>query len=360
VLVITAYPDDRASTRDLRALVFESESCPNVDVHVWFLRCTDYEVPWPESRVVDDLRTWWPARALSVVGLEPLAARLRGARLRWWLREVDPDVVVFDDGFGERIVEHAPRRPRRIVRLNREPPLDRGMEPSVTGPVDLVLADPSIAERVPASSARRVLGPYFAYRPGLVEESDASTRSATRERLGLPTGPLLVGWGNEGWLDGPDIFVRTLWAVRRRGIDADAVWFGIDAESGEGARLLAEAERCDMAGRLHLRPPSGRVAHLCGDAVLCSDRSEGRSAEELIEPVVAGCPVVTSAVVELVDDDVHTVPILDVEAAAEALVPLLTTGAIAEREERRRHASLRLDICGSLAELFAAGDGGRA
>jgi hypothetical protein len=200
------------------------------------------------------------------------------------------------------------------------------------------------------------MGPYFGYRPDVAADGDAATRRRTRATLALPEGPLVVGWGNEGWLDGPDVFVRVLWALRRRGLDVDGVWFGCDEDGPDAERLRSEAERCDVADHFHLRPASTRAARLCGDAVLCCDRSGGRSAEELIEAVVVGCPVVAFSTVDVVDDDVTVVPALDVEAAAEALGSLLTPGSIARREERGHQAALRLDICASLEELFALAD----
>lgn len=40
-------------------------------------------------------------------GSKRLAGRLRGQRLRSWFKEVDPDVVILDDGVGCRVLPGA-------------------------------------------------------------------------------------------------------------------------------------------------------------------------------------------------------------------------------------------------------------
>ena len=352
VLVVTPYPDDRNSTRDLHALVFEVSECTRVDVHVWFLRCADFQKPWPQTRVVDHLRTWWPAAALSAMGLERVAGLLRASRLRRWFRQVDPDIVVLDDGFGERLLQYAPRPSRRVVRLNSEAPMASMLEAPVRGPVDLLLVDPASDLPEPVAIERRVLGAYDGFRPDVRADSDEGARIAARRDLDLPKGPLVVGWGHEGWLDGPDLFVRVLWALRRKGVDVDAAWLGIGESSDDGKRLRAEAERCGISERIHLRADASRPARLCGDVVLRPDRSGGRSPEELIQAILAGCPVVAFSEVEAIDEGITVVPALDVEAAAAALVPLLDPASLAGREARRREAGLRLDLQASFLRLL--------
>ena len=45
----------------------------------------------------------------------------------------------------------------------------------------------------------------------------ADARVGVRRRLGIPVDvPLVVGWGADPWLDGPDLLVRTLWALEHR------------------------------------------------------------------------------------------------------------------------------------------------
>jgi hypothetical protein len=359
VLVITAYPDDRESTRQLRRMVTNLESHPGVTTEVWFLRCTDHQEPWPGARVIDRLRTWAPARALSAVGLDRAAGVLRGARVKAWLRRLDPDVVLLDDGLGDRLTEHAPRPLRRVVRLNPVAPADRAMEPPLgDAPADLLLTHPSVAE--PEPSARlRLVGAHLGHRPAAIRQVDQRARLATRRSLDLPTDcPLVVGWGSDGWLDGPDVFIRTMWALRRRGVDAHGVWFGLGSDPNELERMVSEAERCEVTDRMHFRPEITLEARLCGDVALCTDRSGGRSPDEMLEAVVSGLPVVAFPMVDTRDDAVHLVDPLDVEAAADRLATLLDERSEPERRERQQAALRRLDLCGVAADLLGAARAG--
>jgi hypothetical protein len=231
------------------------------------------------------------------------------------------------------------------------------MEPPLgDDPVDLLLVDPSrdVADPEPPARTRRVIGPYLGHRPEVYAAGSDEERARTRRRLDLPDGPLVVGWGSDGWVDGPDVFIRALWALARRGSDAHGVWFGLGADPHELDRLASEAVRCGVADRMHFRPNITREARLCGNAVFNCDRSPGgRTIEQLVEAIIAGSPVVSFPTLEMFDEDIRFVPMLDVEAASVELERLVSPDGIAGRPERRRAARVRLDVCGSFEELFA-------
>lgn len=352
VLVVTAYPDERRSTVALREIVARLEREGTARVTVWFLRCTDHQVPWPGSRVIDRLRTWAPAAALSGIGAERAAGMLRGARLRRWMATVDPDVVVLDDGLGERVLAHCPRTALRVVRLNADEPADRAMEPPAPATADLLLVDVEHRGPEPDATIRMIQSPHLSHRPAVRGLVRPGARAAQRSALGLdPDPPLVVGWGDDGWLDGPDVFIRVLWAVVQQGLDVNALWLGLDEDRHEADRLRAEAQRCGVGDRFHLRPSGGAAQRLCGDVVLLSDRSPGRPVEPVIEAIVAGTGVVAFDTAGIDDEAVVQVPTLDVVAAAAAVVEALEHTDEAARHERRDAAARRLDVCGRIGEL---------
>lgn len=352
ILVISAYPDDRGSTADLRRIVGELSGSRGHSTETWFLRCMDHQTPWPGSRVVDELRTWAPAALLSSVGGERIAGFLRGRRLRSWLRRIDPDVVVLDDGLGQRLLDHVPRAPIRVVRLNPEPPADREMEPPASDRADLLLVHPDHHGPEPAARVR-MAGAHLGHRPDARRLGSEPARRATRAALALPLdAPLVVGWGRDGWLDAPDVFVRTLWAVSRTHPDAHGLWLGLGDDVDELERLVSEAQRCHVGDRMHFREVMTQDARLCGDVVLLPDRSPGRAAEETIEAIMSGAPVVSFPMLAMHDDAIIVVPALDVEAAAAAIDHLLEDRSADARRERQRAAAFRLDVCGRIGELI--------
>src|SRR5690606_20285888 len=135
-------------------------------------------------------------------------------------------------------------------------------------------------------------------------------------RLGLPEAePVIAGWGGDGWLDGPDLFIRTLWALGdRHGVPAHGVWFGTD-QPDEAQRLRDEAARCGLADRYHLLPYDGHgdtpAAALCADVALLPSR-EALLREHLMAAIVSGMIVVAFEACDIDDPAVWTGPDLDV------------------------------------------------
>lgn len=337
VLVVSAWPDARTSTHTLRLVVNELARREDVRVEVWFLREKQEQPRWYGSRVVDDLRGWLPARLAELVGLRRVADLLRGLRLRDWHRRLRPDVVLLDDGLGERVL--LPRRPIPVLVARRntvapdlaewEPAPELAVAAVVVAPGEV--ADP---EALPPELPSGDLRDWSRFRA----MAEPEARRAERERLDLPLDvPLVVGWGGDGWLDGPDVFIRALWALgARHSIEAHGVWFGLGIDRHEVATLQAEAERCGLAERVHVRSAGTAAARASGDAVLLPYRSPG-DPEEVLAMLAAGLRVVTFPTNALPEPGVVVVDHLDTDAAAAALAAALVadrTEAVATFAER--------------------------
>ncbi|MFZ4519705.1 MAG: hypothetical protein ACOYOP_15050 [Microthrixaceae bacterium] len=313
------------------------------EVGRWYLFPRPHQ-PHPAERVVDDLRAWWPSQGLSAVGLGPVAGRLRGLRLRSWFREVDPDVVILDDEVGGRLLGSTRRRPRLVARPEPTPDAEWAVERRSCPPVDAVLVParrdaergtaPSAAAPEVGSSIEVVEPPAHVLRHAGAAPSEGAVSTA-RERAALPAGvPLLAGWGEDGWLDGPDLMVRVLWVLEHHhGRRAHGVWFGLE-DRAELRRLESEADRCGVRDRFHLRPLRGPEAHLAGDVVVLPLRCDRPGlADELAPALLSGARVVTFPTVSPVDDSVEVVPVLDVAALAAAADRLLAVDRGGRRAE---------------------------
>ena len=335
LLVVTAAPDDRPSTDTLRDVVAELRR-RDLRVHLWFLRDGGRK-PSDADRIVDHLREQDPAATLDHVGLRRLAGAVRGRQLRRWWAEDRPDWVLLDDGLGARLLDGTRAPVRRIVRTNATVPDDVGLEPPPSTSADLLLAGEG-------SDTSRTTAPSTLDMPLLRDHvaghvaRDGASRAATRTALGLDgAAPLVVGWGDDPWLDGPDLLIRSLWALERHhGIEACGLWLGIDPDSEAGRRLTDEAQRCGVADRLVLDRDDSAAQRLCGDAVFLPYRSPG-DVEPVHEALVAGCGVVTFPVWPAEDRAVRVVGHLDVDAAADALAEVLGDDreAVAARAEQR-------------------------
>lgn len=337
VLVLTALPDDRESTAQLDLLVDELRTRRGARVTVWYLRCLDHQTPPPGTRVVDRLRTIAPLRVLDATGLGAPASWLRGRMLRRWMADVRPDLVLLDDGLGDRVLDVLDPRPPVVVRHNLHLPDFAELEPPPRARGDLTIVPPTAEETDDDPTVLLEL-PWpdpDGTDPGRPFR-DPSRRDAARAALDLPVDvPLVVGWGDDGWLDGPDLFVRTLWALEQRhGVAAHGVWFGLSADRREAERILIEGERCGLTGRLHHRPAITLDGQLCGDAVLLPYRSPTDPAD-LLPAMVAGAAVVTFRSTAPVGPGVVRVDELDVEAAATALAAALAE----DRAVRIEHAA---------------------
>lgn len=343
VLVVTNCDDERPSTAALRGIVGALERRADVAVSTLFLRRPHRSffsigaarrrrrrLPWPGERVVDDLRTWWPAAALDLVGAGVVADALRGRRLRWWLRGDRPDVVLLDDGLGYRVIEHLHPRPICVSRLNTTRPSDDELESGPLPDPDVVLVAIDVRPDrdtappgVPLIREREQLDLALAS-----SRASDTVRAGHRSTLGVGADTtLLTGWGFDGWLDGPDVFIRTLWSVRERhGVDAVGVWFG-DTSPEEHEELLTEARRAGVADVYHLLPYEGRGTApepaYSADVVVLPTRLA--LLREHLSPVIAsGLAIATFAAADLDDPTVSMVPDLDVEALAAVAAELLT------------------------------------
>lgn len=351
VLVVSAFPDDRQSTVELELFLADLDARPGVRTDVWYLRRFDQPVPGTRRHVVDSLRTAPGLRQLDRVGAGVVANALRGRLLRRWYREVDPDVVVLDDGLGLRVLDVADPVPPVVVRHNPVPPPFVELEPPALRTGDLTVVAAARAAEFTDLHDAYVQLPWsdFVGADAGVPYRGAAARDRVRETYGLPTGvPLVVGWGDDGWLDGPDLFVRTLWTLEHRhGIEAHGVWFGLSSDPREADRLVTEAGRCGLSSRFWHRPFVTVEAQSCGDVVLLPYRSPVDPAD-LAPAMVSGAAVVTFRSTAPVGPGVVRVDELDVEAAGAAVAAALDGG----RDDRAAAAAHLMP--GRLAEDVVA------
>jgi hypothetical protein len=329
VLAITAWPDDRRSTQNLDMIIDEIDRRRDARAVLWYLRVTDHQLPAPDTRVVDSLRTWPPCAALDAAGMRAPAAWIRGRRIRWWLRQVQPDVVVLDDGLGEHLLGTLRRQPSIVVRHNDSAPADLHLEPPARETADLFVVPPS--DDLATASREDVYVEYSFADTSARRYSEPAARRASRHSERLPVdAPLIVSWGDDGWLDGPDLFLRTLWALEHRhGRVVHGAWFGLTADPHEVDRLRSEAERLGIADRFHQRNHETMAGRLCGDAVLLPYRSTADQ-ESVRDAILAGALIVAFSATGVSDPVACVVRDLDVDAAAAAL----HAGLDEDREQR--------------------------
>lgn len=308
ILIVAAGADDRRSTEVLRLVERAAKRRSDVDVTVWFLREGEHADRWAGRLVVDSLRTWKPAAVLDAIGAATLAARLRGARLRWWYRQVAPDVVVLDDGLGARVIPPQ-ATPVIVERINEEPTMEAALE--VPSP-----------RRV---NARFGTGAGVPDTP-MYDIAAITTDEEIRRRLGVPTGaPVVIGWGHLPWWHAPDVFIRTIWHLERRlGRPVHGIWFLTRGDSALREHLGAEVARCDMDSSIDFRgdaPP----AEWAGDAVMLPYRG----APDLTDVLGAACngiAPVTFSPVEGYGTLTRHVDYLDLVSAAERLAEIVEAG----------------------------------
>lgn len=341
VLVVIASPDDRPSTASLQTAVEELRR-RGARTEVWFLRAWLPEVPWPGSRVVDSLRTWAGTDLLAKVGLERVAGGLRGLELRRWLRSAAPDVVLLDDGIGERVVEQLGeprsagqkrRPPVRVVRLNERPPVDDFGEPTTTE-ADLLIVPTGWRTPLAPPTDRPTDNTAPTLEMDLLKDlgaghrmRDAGRRASVLESMSVPTdAPIVLGWGDDGWIDGPDLFIRGMWTLEARfGHRPTAVWLDGSRDEYGRERLRAEAERCGLGDRYFLCTQPPPEAKLCGDVTFLPVRAR-LDADDVARAITAGSRVVTFEAAGTEGLPASTVPDLDLETAAAELAAALEKG----------------------------------
>lgn len=336
VLIVTASSDDRPSSDGLDSLMEALRRRPDVEPTCWFLRGPRGCAGRPGLNV-DALRTWLPVRVLDAVGLRWVANVARGVRLRSWLRTVDPDLVVLDDALGYRVARSTKTRPVIAVRCNPDLPLDYELETPDRPPADLVVSIEPPED--PFADVPWLVEPFVALEPeefAALPEPIVRTQ-IRRERWGVPTGaPVVVGWGDDGWLDGLDRFVRALWYLEHRhAVLAHGVWLGLPEDSRDVQRLEEEAARCGVADRYHLIEQDPVHERWLGDAVFLPGRYPPE-AGELLAGGLADVPVVVFGGVDQPLPWVSEVAYLDIEGAASALADALRgidrPGEIARRD----------------------------
>jgi hypothetical protein len=329
LLAVLLEPDERPGTQQWRTVLDALGKRTDAQGRIWFLRDRRDE-RWADAGNVDDLRTWWPNQALGAVGLGLAGSWLRGRRLRRRFVEAAPAVIVLDAGWGQRIVGAAGPSPVVAVRDNPWAPTvddDEDRHPEVG---QIVLGEhPDGADGDPTEGAR----PRVHWSPYLTEVASwqadlAGERAQQRASLGLPADALVVvGWGEDGWVDGSDLFVRTLWYLSdRHGIEAHGVWIAPLDDDTEVDRLRGEAERCGLEDRLHLVAPDAGIDLRCGDVVHLPRRVP---LEWHIPATCAACDLtlVTCAEVPFPARWIRSVPLLDLPGAAVELHRALAEGA---------------------------------
>ena len=349
IVIVSWTPDDRPGTRCLRDIVAELRRRPGLRVSTWFVRGPSPAGDWSGARVVD-LQRWLPVRVLTHVGAPVAARRVHELRTWVWSRRLAwsrPDVVVYDDGVGTRFLPSPPGSVR-VVRRNGRPPLDAHAELATTPRplVDLTLVGPGAEAR---AGLRALDAPFVRDWTGLLGPDIDEARDRARRHLGLDDDAVVVvGTGRDGWLDGPEMFIRVLWELERsHGIAGHGVWLAPAADHLEVHRLRAEAERCGLGRRLHLRT-TGTVADLlCGDVGLLPCRTAGDPYDALAL-VRSGIPVVTFPVWGWDDPAVLTVPHLDLVAAADAIGTALTW----DRGKLRAEAEERIEDLATWVDRF--------
>lgn len=334
LLVVSAAPDCRASTKRLKQLVDRWSGRHDMSVRTWFLRSGPLRFQWPDALVVDDLRTWAPVHLSGSIGLRALSHVLSGRRLRWWLAAEAPDVVLLDDGLGSRVlcgmdVEVA-------VRFNEVSPVDVGREVEWHGATSARLVSvgsavsrssdgvPTILE---STSSPAVLGDPVPYRRVLM----------------LDPGAVLVSV--DGWLDAAAaraaaVFATRLAELMRRRVDL--VWFR-DAVGHED--LAARLPPVGSGVRFLQRPAGQRPWHLLAEVALVLDCT--MHDEDVVERVRSGQVVVGPRPARVLDPGVIRGSVEDAEVSA-AVAGLLVRG----RDELCTEATDRWSIH-AVADRFA-------
>lgn len=329
VVLVLAELDDRESTVRLLVTARALNAQPGISVHTCLLRDADQGAErWPNAMVVDDLRLWRPSRLLSSIGLWRIAGKLRGAKLRLWFRRSTPDIVILNDGLGVRLARYWPDDVGLAVRENPDTPHAAVMETTAAGGdrVGAVVTGSAAASEASVVARRLAADTAFHFDVAPRRNAADAARSAARERVGvLPDETVVVGWGTDGWLDGADIMIRTLWYLEHHhGVRAHGLWLR-SGPALDTSFLIEEAQRCGLADRFHIKPNDDPSDRWCGDAVFLPYR-DGLDRNELLPIAAAGLPVVAFASETSPGPWLGLAPSLDPVAAAAELATSLRRG----------------------------------
>lgn len=350
VLVITASTEQRPSTPALDAILDEFDRRDDTSVELWYLR-DDQGPRRPGSRVVDDLRARGPGHLLEVMGMPRIASAVKGYILSRWRRAASPEIVILDDGLGLRALQGW--RPRRLVaRINSDLPADANLEMAPVSNADLILKEASAEWAAPSEPVIET-PTYLRDFAHVLSQSPEDDRLNSRKLLDIPpSSPLVVGWGADGWLDGPDLFVRGLWMLNeRRGCRAHGLWITSHGSEALEKSLYAEARRCGVDDRFAISREDQLSTRLCGDAVFLPCRAP-HDPMDLLAAVASGLEVVTFPVHSVEDPAIRTVDHLDLEAAAS----VITQSLVPRRAERADQAMRRLDVRHAVGVLLEAAE----
>jgi hypothetical protein len=320
VLVLLATPAPRADSNTIEALL-RAIRADGMRVTTWFLRDPAGMAP-DGTWVVDRLRTSPSAQLLATVFGPSAALRWNGLRLRLRLGAADPRVVILDGARGERVVESRRGRHHLVAMLRSDHTDDDDLEPISNVEVAAVIAPPDadVIQTIRRSATPRLELPVVSHDRDALAARESTTRIRLRRLLAIPGDrPLVIGWGDDGWLDGVDVFVRVLWALRhKREIDVDGVWIGRSVDEHESARYAAEAKRCGVDDLFHMRPNADPVLRYSADVALLPYRTPSDDSSAL-DAIASGLPIVTTPTTTFDHALVEQVDHLDIEATAAAV-----------------------------------------
>ena len=179
-----------------------------------------------------------------------------------------------------------------------------------------------------------------------------------RKELGLQlSDKVVLGCGTMDWRKGPDIFARTAERVLKNVPDAKFIWIGPLAtdEFGHAAYALARDPQIRFIGEKE----NFFDYFLIGSAFFLSSREDPYPLVAL-EAADAGLPIVCFAEAGGIPDFVtnscgRTVPLEDIEAAAQALTEILTNRDLSESLGRAARNSVRIkhDAVGSSEQVLS-------
>ena len=179
-----------------------------------------------------------------------------------------------------------------------------------------------------------------------------------RKELGLqPSDKVVLGCGTTDWRKGPDIFAHTAERVLKNVPDAKFIWIGPPAtdEFGHAAYALAREPQIRFIGEKE----NLFDYFLIGNAYFLSSREDPYPLVAL-EAADAGLPIVCFAEAGGIPDFVtnscgRTVPLEDIEAAAQALTEILTNRDLSESLGSAARNSVRIkhDAVGSSEQVLS-------